>query len=138
MASKIPRITRRELVVAMSIFAVGCSQDGSSDDGATSTVTHEPDSNGDDTGTPVAGEVSQIGAITLTSPAFDDGERIPEKYGYVEDNVNPPLEIDHVPEAARSLALVVDDPDAFEPAGKVWGHWVVWNIPPDTSTIPED
>lgn len=138
MASNIPLITRRELVVAMSVFAVGCAQDDSSDDGATPTVTDEPDSNGDDVGMPVTGEVTQIGALTLTSPAFDDGERIPEKYAYAEDNVNPPLVIDHVPEAARSLALVVDDPDAVEPAGSVWEHWVVWNIPPDTSTIPED
>ncbi len=52
--------------------------------------------------------------------------------------MNPPLEIDGVPEETKSLALVMDDPDAVEPAGKVWDHWVVWNIDPTTSTIPED
>ncbi|WP_222918702.1 YbhB/YbcL family Raf kinase inhibitor-like protein [Natrinema sp. SYSU A 869] len=79
-----------------------------------------------------------MGDLTLKSPEFDDGERIPEEYGYTETNVNPPLEISGVPDDAESLALVVDDPDAKEPAGKVWDHWVVWNIPPATATIPED
>lgn len=76
--------------------------------------------------------------FTLTSNAFDDGERIPEQYGHDAENINPPLEIDGVPDEAESLALIVDDPDAVEPAGKVWDHWIVWNIPPETTTIPED
>ncbi|TYL36268.1 YbhB/YbcL family Raf kinase inhibitor-like protein [Natronococcus pandeyae] len=79
-----------------------------------------------------------MASLTLSSPEFDDGERIPDQYGYDAANVNPPLEIDGVPDEAESLALIVDDPDAVEPAGKVWDHWVVWNIPPETTTIPED
>ena len=75
--------------------------------------------------------------LELSSPAFDDGEPIPRKYGYTERNVSPPLAVSGVPDAARSLALVVDDPDAVEPAGKVWDHWVVWNVPPDVSELPE-
>ncbi|WP_435345984.1 YbhB/YbcL family Raf kinase inhibitor-like protein [Haloarchaeobius sp. HRN-SO-5] len=78
-----------------------------------------------------------MGDLTLTSQAFQDGERIPEQYGYRAENVNPPLDIDGVPDDAESLALVVDDPDAVKPAGKVWDHWVVWNVPPDTRRIPE-
>ncbi|MFB6121384.1 MAG: YbhB/YbcL family Raf kinase inhibitor-like protein, partial [Halobacteriaceae archaeon] len=76
--------------------------------------------------------------LELTSPAFDDGEPIPERHGYTEADVNPPLSIDGVPDDAESLALVVDDPDAREPAGKVWDHWVVWNMDPDTTEMPED
>ena len=76
--------------------------------------------------------------LELSSPAFADGERIPEKHGYGEANTSPPLEIRNVPDAADSVVLIVDDPDAEEPAGKVWDHWVVWNIPPDTERIPED
>ncbi len=76
--------------------------------------------------------------LQLTSPAFDDGERIPDQYGYTADNVNPPLTIDGVPEDAESLALVVDDPDARAPAGKVWTHWLVWNLDPGRESIPED
>lgn len=75
--------------------------------------------------------------LTLESPEFEDGERIPEEYGYTAANANPPLEISGVPDDAESLALVVDDPDAKEPAGKVWDHWIVWNVPPETETIPE-
>jgi len=76
--------------------------------------------------------------LHLSSPAFEDGERIPEEYGYTERNVNPPLTVEGVPAAAESLALVVDDPDAREPAGTVWDHWLAWNLPPDTAAIPED
>lgn len=76
--------------------------------------------------------------LTLSSPAFEDGAPIPEQYGYTERNVNPPLSIGGVPEATASLALVMDDPDAVEPAGKIWDHWVVWNVDPSTTRIPED
>ncbi|WP_435125710.1 YbhB/YbcL family Raf kinase inhibitor-like protein [Halobaculum sp. D14] len=75
--------------------------------------------------------------LTLTSPAFDDGESIPDRYGRGADDVNPPLTVSGVPDDAASLALLVDDPDAQEPAGKIWVHWVVWNVPPDAD-IPED
>lgn len=78
-----------------------------------------------------------MNSMGLTSPAFSDSEPIPRRYGYTEANINPPLEIGGVPDDTVSLALVVDDPDAVEPAGKVWDHWVVWNIDPDTETIPE-
>ena len=76
--------------------------------------------------------------LTLTSSAFEDGEQIPTRYGYEADNVNPPLTISNVPDDAASLALIVDDPDAVEPAGTVWDHWVVWNIPVDQTSIPAD
>jgi Raf kinase inhibitor-like YbhB/YbcL family protein len=77
-------------------------------------------------------------ALSLSSSAFDDGERIPDKYGYTEANINPPLSIDGVPPEAESLVLIVDDPDAKEPAGKIWNHWLVWDIDPDRTEIPED
>jgi hypothetical protein len=76
--------------------------------------------------------------LQLSSPAFDDGDPIPEQYGYTEANVNPPLHIAGVPAETESLALVVDDPDAMEPAGKIWDHWLVWNVDPDQTEIPED
>jgi hypothetical protein len=76
--------------------------------------------------------------LSLESEAFEHGGAIPERYGYTASNVNPPLSIAGVPVAAESLALVVDDPDAMEPAGKIWDHWVVWNVDPDRGTIPEN
>lgn len=78
-----------------------------------------------------------MGDIELTSPAFESGGPIPDQYGYNERNVNPPLDIASIPDDAAALVLIMDDPDAVEPAGKVWDHWVVWNIDPDTTRIPE-
>lgn len=76
--------------------------------------------------------------MELSSPAFRDGGPIPPQYGYTEANVNPPLEIADAPAEAESLVLVVDDPDALEPAGKVWRHWLVWNVNPTRKRIPEE
>lgn len=76
--------------------------------------------------------------LRLASPAFADGAPIPDQYGYTARDVNPPLDIEGVPNATESLALVMDDPDAVEPAGKVWDHWIVWNIDPEMTAIPED
>lgn len=64
--------------------------------------------------------------LKITSPAFEEGSTIPLKFTCDGDDVNPPLFIEHIPEEAKSLAIIVDDPDA--PAG-TWAHWVVWNIP---------
>ncbi|MFO7991361.1 MAG: YbhB/YbcL family Raf kinase inhibitor-like protein [Thermoplasmata archaeon] len=77
-------------------------------------------------------------SLELTSPKFDNGGEIPRKYGYNYENVNPPLKINGVPDGTESLVLVVDDPDAKEPAGKVWTHWVMWNIEPNTTFIYEN
>ncbi|MFB6079967.1 MAG: YbhB/YbcL family Raf kinase inhibitor-like protein [Haloferacaceae archaeon] len=81
------------------------------------------------------GDAGQRGDLRLVSPAFADGGRIPERYGHDAANVNPPLSIRNVPAGASSLTLVMDDPDAVEPAGTVWLHWLVWNLPPATTRI---
>ncbi|MFI5154044.1 MAG: YbhB/YbcL family Raf kinase inhibitor-like protein [Chitinophagales bacterium] len=64
--------------------------------------------------------------MRISSKAFENNEFIPVKYTCDGLNVSPPLDIDHVPLDARSLAIIVDDPDA--PTG-IWVHWVIWNIP---------
>lgn len=76
--------------------------------------------------------------MKLSSPEFDEGGKIPEKYGYMGENVNPPFKVEEIPEEAESLSLVFQDPDAQEMAGKTWLHWLVWNIPAETETIGED
>lgn len=63
---------------------------------------------------------------------------MPDKYGYTAQNVNPPLKIEEIPPEAESLVLIMDDPDAFKPPEQAWDHWIVWNIKPETSEIPED
>lgn len=74
------------------------------------------------------------GVMRLTSSAFGEGDRIPEKYTADGEDISPPLYIEGVPEEAKALALIVDDPDA--PVG-TWDHWVIWNIPADTKEIKE-
>lgn len=73
--------------------------------------------------------------MKLKSPAFEDSQMIPSIYTCDGDNINPPLEISGIPPSAKSLALIMDDPDA--PRG-TFTHWLMWNIPPDTSKISEN
>lgn len=75
------------------------------------------------------------GTMEISSSAFEHNDPIPSQHTCDADNVSPPLTIAEVPAEAKSLALIVDDPDA--PA-KVWAHWVVWNIDPQTAEIAED
>jgi len=76
--------------------------------------------------------------MKIESSAFQNGGEIPRKYGYKKENVNPALIIQDVPADAKSLALVMDDPDAMGAVGKIWVHWVVWNIDPSTGQINEN
>jgi len=76
--------------------------------------------------------------FTLESEAFDNGGVIPRKYGYKNGNQSPPLKISGVPENTLSLALIMDDPDAMGVAGKVWVHWVLWNIKPNVVELKEN
>lgn len=76
----------------------------------------------------------QATRMKLTSPAFAHSRAIPDKFSCNGEEINPPLVIEGVPKDARSLALVLDDPDA--PAG-TWVHWVLWNIDPGTKAIAQ-
>jgi hypothetical protein len=69
-----------------------------------------------------------MGNLKLTSSAFSDGGKIPRHHGYKHGNDSPPLTISGIPTEAESLALIMDDPDAMGAVGKIWVHWVVWNI----------
>ena len=75
--------------------------------------------------------------FSITSSAFTSGGEIPKKYGYKNDNVSPPIKIRGIPSDANSLALIMDDPDAMKAVGRVWVHWVIWNIDPTISEISE-
>ncbi|HEY8509526.1 MAG TPA: YbhB/YbcL family Raf kinase inhibitor-like protein [Steroidobacteraceae bacterium] len=72
--------------------------------------------------------------LTVTAPAFRQGQKIPRQYSRDGGNVSPLIEWRGVPVGTRSLALVVEDPDA--PRG-TFRHWAVYDIPPDAGRIPE-
>ena len=76
--------------------------------------------------------------MKLESSSFENGGSIPKKFGYKNGNVSPSLIITDVPDSTKSLALIMDDPDAMGAVGKVWVHWVLWNIPKDVKKIDEN
>jgi Raf kinase inhibitor-like YbhB/YbcL family protein len=66
--------------------------------------------------------------LKVTSPAFENEGNIPSKYTCDGEGINPPLHISGIPEGAKTLAIIVEDPDA--PNG-TFDHWLAWNIPPE-------
>ena len=77
-----------------------------------------------------------MGTLILKSSAFKHRELIPSKYTGDGEDVNPLLEVRNVPAGAKSLALIMDDPDAT--GGTTWDHWLLWNIEPRTQYLSED
>ena len=77
--------------------------------------------------------------LTITSPAFGHNGEIPRRYTCDGDDVSPALGWTGVPDGTMSLALIVDDPDAPDPAAPkmTWVHWVLYNLPADAGGLPE-
>jgi Raf kinase inhibitor-like YbhB/YbcL family protein len=77
--------------------------------------------------------------LRLTSTAFADNGAIPSKYTCEGQNISPPLAWSGVPVATKSLALIVDDPDAPDPKAPrmTWVHWVLYDIPPSATELRE-
>ncbi len=78
-------------------------------------------------------------ALTLTSTAFHANGAIPKQYTCEGRDVSPPLSWTGVPQGAKSLVLIVDDPDAPDPAAPrmTWVHWVLYDVPPTATGLPE-
>jgi Raf kinase inhibitor-like YbhB/YbcL family protein len=79
-------------------------------------------------------------ALTLSSSAFTHGGAIPKEYTCDGRDTAPPLRWSGVPAGARSLVLIVDDPDAPDPKAPkmTYVHWVLYNLPPDAAGLPKD
>jgi Raf kinase inhibitor-like YbhB/YbcL family protein len=80
-----------------------------------------------------SGKAEFMMALRVESPVFESNNLIPAKYTCDGEDVNPPLTVENVPDDAKSLVLILDDPDAVG----VWNHWLVWNIPAGTREIEE-
>jgi len=78
-----------------------------------------------------AGEGTGMDKLTITS-VFKNGDRIPDKYTCKGEDVSPPLSITGFSKDAKSLAIIMDDPDA---PGGTFLHWVLWGLPPKTSIL---
>lgn len=72
--------------------------------------------------------------INVSSPNFTQGQAIPAKYSCQGQELSPPLSWKGLPAETKSLALIMDDPDA---PGGTWVHWVLYNLPPDSGGLPE-
>jgi hypothetical protein len=73
--------------------------------------------------------------LQITSTAFSEGQSIPQKYTGQGSDISPPLAWTNSPEKTKGFALIMDDPDA--PMG-TWVHWVLYDLPANTSKLPED
>lgn len=91
-------------------------------------------------GAPISAQVRKAMTLTLTSPAFATGGEIPSQLTCEGADTSPPLTWTGVPAGTRSLALIVDDPDAPDPAAPqmTWVHWLLYNIPPSATALAED
>ena len=90
-------------------------------------------------GTPCA-DLPETMSLGITSPAFEEGRDIPVRYTCEGQDVSPPLKWSDLPSNAKTLALIVDDPDAPDPAKpqRVYVHWVVYNIPASADSLKEN
>ncbi len=77
--------------------------------------------------------------LKIVSAAFTEGGAIPQKYTCEGDDISPPLAWSGVPQGAKSLVLILDDPDAPDPSAPkmTWVHWVLYNLPPSSKGIGE-
>lgn len=117
------------LCIAIMMLSIGCNR---------GHTNYEPTTNeriDSKTDQYVSTQGDELMTLRITSSTFKDGELIPKNHTCQGTNVNPPLSIEGVPKGTKSLAIIMDDPDA--PMG-VWDHWILWNIDPQTSFIDQN
>ena len=126
---------RNLLAVALLPFAVACGKSSSSHPDTTAVITN--------IGRPLPDSIRTKPTpmtFNLNSPAFTENGSIPTKYTCEGAGISPPLEWSGAPAIAKSFALIVEDPDAPDPAKptRVVSHWVVYNIPAGTTKLAEN
>ena len=73
--------------------------------------------------------------FSITCSDFNEGEEIPKKFGYKHENEQPNIQFGSVPDETKTLALIMDDPDAMAAVGKVWVHWLTYHAVDDSTLI---
>jgi hypothetical protein len=126
-------VRRRDVLRTMAAASLGSLAGCGGDGGGTETTITVRTPAG--TTTNENGDSTMSGTFTFTTPAFDDGGIVPEEHTCSGADISPGLSIDGTPDDAAALAIVVDDPDA---PGDVFTHWLLWNLPPDTTAIAEN
>ena len=132
------RSLRAVLVAAamLAALAAGCSSSG--DDGGQAGAASDSGSGG---GGDVYKLTQQLDmSIEVSSTKFNETRRIPRTYSCERDDISPPIDWSGVPDGTVSLALLVDSDQLVreERPDLVWVHWMLWNIPPDASGVPEN
>lgn len=113
--------------VALAVVLGGCGGD------PPETVPSET------TDVDLAGEepAAEVEVLEFTSTAFEPGSAIPVRHTCDGDDKSPPLAWSEAPQGTRSFAVIMDDPDALEVAGRIWVHWVIYNLPPPARSLAD-
>ena len=72
--------------------------------------------------------------MELISSDFQEGSEIPKKFGYKHENEQPNVEFSSIPSETKTLAIIMDDPDAMKAVGKVWVHWLTYHSVADSNS----
>lgn len=121
MTATLSTVTPWTIGLLLGLSCAACKSTGGSSGGKTIELNAPPSS------------------LTLSSPAFQKMAAIPKQYTCEGSDTSPPLEWSGVPAGAKSLALVMDDPDVPDPAAptRTFVHWVLYDIPPTSTGLPE-
>ncbi|NDJ77290.1 MAG: YbhB/YbcL family Raf kinase inhibitor-like protein [Chloroflexi bacterium] len=132
------------LIILLALVISACSNDDDDDEPAEpddsaevnddSTGEDDVDSESESTGAETTTDGDSVTEFTLTSTAFEEGQPIPVTYTCDGEDVSPSLAWDSAPDNAQSFTLIMDDPDA---PGGTWVHWVLFNLPATTTSLPE-
>lgn len=124
------------LIISVIIVMLTCScRSSQTDSHPENRETAESRTESDTAKTENYNTGGDVMVITVTSSAFKEGENIPKKHTGEGEDVSPPLTFSGIPDEAKSIAIICDDPDA--PVGN-WVHWVIFNIKPDTKLLEEN
>ena len=72
--------------------------------------------------------------MELISSDFQEGNEIPKKFGYKHENEQPNVQFGSIPDETKTLAIIMDDPDAMKAVGKVWVHWLTYHDVADSNS----